>query len=419
MSGARDAYHHDVVVVGGGPAAATMVMRLVTGGFARSVVLLTEEDLPPYDRTVVSKGMLADPSATPPPLFADAVGPVTRTGTRVDRIDPDRHVVELANGSPVGFGTLVLATGAEPWVPPIEGAALPGVSVLRRAADAVALRRRFGEGSTDLAIVGGGVIGLEVAAVATERGCRVTVLEATPRPMARVLPPAVVAPLLEEHRAAGVDVRLAVQPKTIEAHHGRLRVTGRDHAGAETTLVACEHVLIATGARPRSALAEAAGLAVNDGVLVDDQLRTSHPDILAIGDVARVRAADGSSVRTESYTDAMAMGQHAAAALAGNASPYEQVPWSWSDQYDLTVQATGWPDHVDTWVDRGDPARLEDALVSIGLADGRIVAAAGISRGRAVGRIIKGAQAAIGARASLTAEQAADPTVDLRRLARS
>jgi 3-phenylpropionate/trans-cinnamate dioxygenase ferredoxin reductase subunit len=409
-----------VVVVGGGPAAAALVRELHRGELPGGVCLLTAEDRPPYDRTVVSKGLLTGDVEDAPALFpevldAETAGVEVRTGTDVVAVDRDTRTVTCADGTSIGYDHLVLATGAEPRRPPIAGLGTPGVGLLRSADDGHRLRQQLG---TDrrLVVIGGGVIGLEIAAAARTRGTAVTVLEAASQPMARVLPPAVVDPLVAIHREAGVDIRTEVLPQEITPTD-----TGLAVVCADGTSVVGDHVLVAIGIAPRTALAEAAGLAVDDGVVVDHLLATSDPHVLAIGDVARVvDSQSGTRTRTEAYTPAMSMGQHAARTLLGDPTPFRDVPWSWSDQYDCTVQATGWPDLATTWVTRGSEGDLEAGRYAFGIDDdGRVRAAAGISRGRAVGRVVRGAQKLVTAGAVVPPEQLADPSVDLRRLARA
>lgn len=403
----------DVVVVGGGPAAAALLQTLDAAAYTGSVMLITEEDRPPYDRTVVSKGMLDGSVTDPPVLFPDAViDRVTQLNTRVTAIDRASNSVELADGHTQRYRKLVLATGATPRVPAIDGLDRPGVSLLRTARDAETLRGTLGSGC-DLVLIGAGVIGLEVAAAARSRGTHVVVLEAATTPMARVLPPEMSAPLIQRHRDAGVVVHLGVRPESITETGTRVVVRC---AGGET--VDGDHVLLAVGVRPQTELAEAAGLAVDDGVLVNDLLTTADPDIMAIGDLARIRYADGRTDRTEAYTPAMAMGQHAARTLLGEPTPYRDVPWSWSDQYDWEVQAAGWPNCADRWVIRGTPQDLDTGMYVFGRDGSQVVAAAGISRGRAVGRIIRGAQALIAAKALVADAELTDPAADLRKMAR-
>lgn len=409
--------HAHVAVVGGGPAAAALVRELHRDG-AGGVHLLTSEDRRPYDRTTVSKGLLDGSVDDAPPLFPevfeDSDGPTLHLATTVAEVDRDARTLTCIDGTTLGWDHLVLATGAAPWLPPIDGLEQPGVSLLRSAADGHRLRAQLGA-DRRLLVVGGGVIGLEVAAAARAQGSEVVVLEAADRPMARVLPASIVDPLLAVHREAGVDVRTGVLPRAVEARRGGLAVACEDG-----TSVLGDHVLIATGIRPRTQLAEAAGLPVDDGVVVDALLRTADPAVMAVGDVARVVDAEtGTSTRTEAYTPAMAMGQHAARTLLGDPSPYRAVPWSWSDQHDCTVQATGWPELATSWVVRGSVADLETGLFAFGHDDdGRVRAAAGISRGRAVGRVVGGAQRLVAIAAVVAPGVLADLSTDLRRLAR-
>lgn len=405
-----------VVVVGGGPAAAALVHGLDRGGHEGEVVVLGAEPDGPYDRTAVSKSMLAGDGAAPPALFPDVVGPLRRHAV-VEAIDRPGHEVVLATGERVPYDTLVLATGAAPWVPPVPGLDGPGTSTLRDAGEAAALAGKLGTGAR-LLVVGAGLIGLEVAAAARARGTSVSVLEAADRPMARVLPSAIAQVLLDRHAEAGVEVRTGCPPVGVAGSDGRVEVTLADGA-----TLAADHVLVATGVRPRTALAEAAGLAVDDGVLVGELLLTDDPAVMAIGDCARVRCADGTSTRTEAYTPAMAMGQHAARTLLGDPAPYRDVPWAWTDQHDLTAQVAGWPGAAQRWVPRGSVADLEAGLFAFGVAEDRLVAVAGVSRGRQVGRVVRAAQALVGqpvgVEGGLTEAVLADPTTDLRAVGRA
>ncbi|WP_370324148.1 NAD(P)/FAD-dependent oxidoreductase [Euzebya sp.] len=403
----------DVVVIGGGPAAAALVHELDRGGHRGGVAVVAEEDRLPYDRTVVSKGLLLA-GDEPPTLFEEVWGDVeVHRGVAADGIDLGARRVALADGRALGYDRLVLATGAAPRVPPIDGLDLPGVSLLRGAGDGTALHGALVSGRR-LVVVGAGVIGLEVAAAARARGVDVVVLELAVTPMGRVLPPAVVAPLLDRHRAEGVDLRMGVRPTSVAAVDGALAVTC-----ADGTTATGDRVLVATGIAPRTALAEAAGLEVADGVVVDELLTTSDARVMAIGDVAALRTGDGRVSRTEAYTPAMSMGQHAARTILGQPAPFTEVPWSWSDQHDLSVQAAGWPDRAVRWVVRGTADDLEAGLHAFGVDDdGVVVAAAGVSRGRAVGRVVRGAQRLIAAGVAVADGQLADPDVDVRRLAR-
>lgn len=395
----------DVVVVGGGPAAAGLIQALSQGGHDGEVRVLEAEAEALYDRTVVSKALLTGAMNDPPQVLAE-VGARVETSTSVTAIDVDARTVVTADGGTIGWNRLVLATGAAPARPPVEGIEQAGVTVLRSADDGRSLRDHLAPGR-HLVIVGGGVIGLEVAGAARQRGATVTVLEVARRPMARILPPAVVAPLLDAHREAGATVRLGVGPTRI--------APGLLVACSDGSEVAADHVLVAVGVRPRTALAEAAGLEVDDGVLVDGDLRASDPDVMAVGDVARLRGRG----RTQAYTPALAMGRHAAETILGTASgPYDEVPTMWSDQLDLSVHAAGWPEDADTWVDRGTPDELAEGVISFGLADGRVVAVAAISRGRAASRAAGAGRRLIASGAVVAAAELADASVELRSLLR-
>lgn len=411
-------HHGPVVVVGGGGAAASLIRELYRNGVQRLHLVTAEERLP-YDRTTVSKGLLTGDLADAPPLFPELFdtdgGPVVHRGATVQEIDRRARTIRWGDGATLEWERLVLATGAAPKLPPVAGLDLPGVSVLRSAAHGHRLAAQLGPGRR-LVVVGGGVIGLEVAAAARARGTAVVVLEAAPRPMARVLPPAVVDPLLAVHRGAGVELRTEVLPEMVEGADGQLLVLC-----ADGTTALGDHVLVAVGVAPRTALAEAAGLTVDDGVVVGPLLTTDDPGILAIGDVARVVDPEaGTSTRTEAWTPALAMGQHAARTLLGDPTPYREVPWSWSDQYDLRVQAAGWPDLATSWVVRGRPGDLEAGVYAFGQdPDDRVRAVAGVSRGRAVGRVVRAGQQLVAKGVVVLAETLADPAVDLRRLGRA
>lgn len=403
-----------VVVVGGGPAAAALVHELSRGDHQGEVVVLGEEPVAPYDRTAVSKQALTDDAAPPPPLlFPEVLHPVTRSA-QVVSVRPDERTLHTADGQDVGWDRLVLATGAAPWVPPVPGLDGPRTSTLRTAEDAAGLRAHLGPGRR-LVVVGAGLIGLEVAAAARALGTEVVVLEAAAEALGRVLPPALSAVLVGAHREAGVDVRLGTPPTAVEYEEAEVRVVlarGEEITG--------DHVLVATGVRPRTALAESAGLEVDDGVLVDNLLTTSDPGISAIGDCVRVRRPDGATQRTEAYTPAMSMGQHLGRTLLGQPSPWQEVPWGWSDQLDLSLQVLGWPALAERWVLRGDAEDLGTGLYGFGVdAEGRLRAVAGVARGRAVGRVVRGARAAVDAALAVDERDLADPDVDLRRLAAS
>lgn len=405
-----------VVIVGGGGAAAAAVATLV-GAERTDVVVLTAEDIGPYDRTTLSKAVLAGERDGPPPLYDERLAAVDlRTRTTVTGLDLGQRAVTASGPDGVGevsYGSLLLTTGATPRHLPLDGAGLDGVLVLRSAADADALVAATTD-AREVVVVGGGLIGLEAAAALRARSVGVTVVEAADRLLGRVLPPVLADIVAQAHRDAGVRFEIGVRPTRFvgdEAVAGVELDDGR--------VLDADVVLVAIGVVPATALAEEAGLATDDGVLVDQQLRTSDAAVLAAGDVVRV--ADGTGGhrrRTEAWTPALAMGQHAARTILGTPSAYTDAPWMWSDQYDLQVQAVGASVEDLRQVHRGT-ADGDHGLVVVGLGpDGTVAGAAGVSLGSGVGRVVRGLQKLVERGVVVEPDQLADESVDLRRLAR-
>jgi 3-phenylpropionate/trans-cinnamate dioxygenase ferredoxin reductase component len=414
-----DAIEDDpVVILGGGAAGAAAARTLGKAEDARPIILLTDEPTGPYDRTQLSKAVLLGDQDAATPLFADdlaAAGVHVRTGTTVHRLDLTDRKLHLVDGTDLSYGTLVIATGAEARPLPVPGSRLNGVHDIRTAADAAPVRDALARGDR-LVIIGGGLIGLEVAAAARARGCEVTVIEATDQLMGRVVPPIIAATVTDEHREQGVDLQLGVSVEAL-LDDGDGRVCGARLLDGRQ--LPADSVVVAIGAQPRTTLAAEAGLAVEDGILVDEHLRTSDPHVLAAGDVVQVVGEDGSVARrTEAWTPAMAMGQHAARVILGEASaPYRDVPWMWSDQHTLKVQAAGTAHNELRQVVRGtvdEPA----GLVAFGLEGEVVRSVCGVSRGHGVGRTVRGAMALIQKGTPVTDDELTDPSVELRRLAR-
>lgn len=336
-----------IVIVGAGQGAAKAVETLRGAGYNGPLVVFGEEAHPPYQRPPLSKKYLAGE--------VDAAGLYLkgsdyyanhdvdlRLGTRVAAIDPAAHRVSLAGGSRLSYSKLLLATGARARVIAIPGAERDGVVTLRTIADVDAIRVRLAQ-SESLAVIGGGYIGLEVAAVARSRGHRVTVLEGQSRVMARVVSPAVSQHFEGMHRAHGVDLRTGVRIERIEG-----QAHPRGVALADGSVVSADLVLLAVGATPNVELAVAAGLAVDNGILVDAATRTSAPDIHACGDCTRFPSRRyGRTVRLESVQNAIDQGRAAALAMLGEAQVYDPVPWFWSDQYETKLQIAGLSDGHD------------------------------------------------------------------------
>jgi NADPH-dependent 2,4-dienoyl-CoA reductase/sulfur reductase-like enzyme len=374
------------------------------------VVLLTDEHDRPYDRTALSKRVLTEGSAPPILYDADLPEDMMLTDRAVTGLDLSARSVQTPDG-PVPFGTLVLATGAAPRRPPLPGIDAPDVLTLRSAADARDLHAVLTAGRR-LLVIGAGLIGLEVAAAASSLGVLTTVVETADRPMARLLPPDIADPVVTAHRAAGVTLELGIQPVEVA-----WRAEGPSLLLADGRRIDADVILVATGVSPRTDLAERAGIDVDDGILVDDLLTTSHPDVMAAGDAVRSRGADGDrGTRTEAWTPALAMGQHVARTLMGDPAPYTDAPWAWSDQHGLQIQVAGDPLEGHQTVTRGDLDGPE-GYVMVALRDGRAVGAAGISRGNGVGRAMRPITALIGSRTPVRAEDLADTAVDLRGLA--
>ena len=351
-------YEH-IVIVGAGQAAVQAVDTLRRRGFAGKLTLIGAEPLPPYQRPPLSKKYLAGALERerllirPAGFFADhAVA--THFGRRVTDIAPRERHVRLDDGVVVPFDALLLATGSHPRRLPVPGADLEGVHYLRSIADADRIRAGLRSGGR-LLIVGGGYIGLEVAATARELGVEVTVLEMAERVMNRVTCPEVSAFYEAEHARRGVRIRCN---EKLRALHGDAR-TGRvasvlTEEGGEYP---ADLVLIGVGVAPADELARAAGLECDNGVVTEAHCRTSHEAIYAAGDCAsHLHRQYGRHLRLESVDNAFEQGTTVALNLLGNETLHDKLPWFWSDQYDLKLVIVGVAQGYDTVVTRGAPA---------------------------------------------------------------
>ncbi|WP_408897376.1 NAD(P)/FAD-dependent oxidoreductase [Nocardioides sp. R1-1] len=345
--------HPDVVVVGAGLAAASAVAELRAQGHEGSIVVVGEEPHPPYERPPLSKGLLLG-SATPddalvhPREWYDEHDVDLRVGTAATALDLARRRVVLGGGE-LSYDRLLLATGAAPRHLGMADASGAPVLHLRTLDDAVVLRDRIAAGAR-VAVIGAGWIGLEVASAARQRGAEVTVLESAALPLQRVLGDELATVFADLHREHGVDLRLGVSVAGVEHDGGRavVRVEGSEPVVADL-------LLVAVGVTPNDALAAAAGLAVDDGVLVDARLRTSDPHVFAAGDVARHdHPALGSRIRVEHWDAALHQGRHAARAMLGTEEPYTRLPFFFTDQYDLGMEYVGHAAAYDEIVVRGD-----------------------------------------------------------------
>ena len=373
------------VIVGAGLAGAKAAETLRAEGFDGPVVLIGDEDELPYERPPLSKGYLLgkDPregSAVHPAEWYDEQGIELRRGTRVSAIHPAEHEVELAGGERIRYGKLLLATGSV-----VRPLTVPGgdrVSTLRKLPDADALKEALQRGGR-VVVVGGGWIGLEVAAAARQYGAEVTLIEALAQPLARVLGEELGAVFADLHRAHGVDVRL---------NSGVKEITADGVVLPDGDTLPADLVLAGVGIRPDTRLADEAGLAVDDGVLVDSALRTSDADVYAAGDVANVATPQFGRLRVEHWANALNGGPAAARSMLGQDVTYDRVPYFFSDQYDLGMEYSGWapPGSYDRVVIRGDLGGRE--FVAFWLSGGRVLAGMNVNNwddGKEIERLVR------------------------------
>ena len=369
------------VVVGASLAGAKAAEGMREAGFEGRVVLVGDEHDQPYERPELSKGVLAGKKELGElvvfePGWYDEHAVELRLGTAVTGLHRDEHEVELAGGERLAYDRLLLATGATPRRIEVGGADLEGVRYLRRAGDAASLRQAFGSMGR-LVVVGAGWIGLEVAAAARGHGVEVTVIEPQPTPLHAVLGREVGQVFADLHRGHGVDLRLGTGVAGFEGADGR--VTGVTTDKGET--LAADLVVVGVGIRPNVALAEAAGIAVDNGVLVDALLASSDPDVFAAGDVANAEhPLYGARVRVEHWANALNQGKAAGRSMAGAGEPYVRVPYFYTDQYGLSMEYhghTGREGH-DQVVFRGTPVG-EGEWLAFWLREGRVRAAMNVN----------------------------------------
>ena len=337
-----------IVVVGGGQAGAALVARLRALGHEGPLTLVCDEPVPPYQRPPLSKKYLLGEMSVErlylrPRSFYLEQGIELRTGAPATAIDRAARTVQVG-AEALAYDKLALTTGALPRrLPAVIGGDLTGVYLMRTLADADRMEPEFRPGRRVL-IVGGGYIGLEAAAVAASRGLRVTLVEAAPRILGRVAAPETADFFRELHRAHGVDIREGAGLLRLVERGGR--VAGAELAGGEET--AADFVVVGIGIAPDTRLAEAAGLALDNGIATDALCRTSDPAIWAAGDCAsfpwrpgRGETNAGMRVRLESVQNAIDAAEHAAATMLGASEPYMPSPWFWSDQFDCKLQIAG------------------------------------------------------------------------------
>jgi 3-phenylpropionate/trans-cinnamate dioxygenase ferredoxin reductase subunit len=364
----------DVVIVGAGHGGAQCAIALRQGGFTGSIVMIGREPEPPYERPPLSKEYFArektfDRLYIRPPAFWEEKGIELHLNTEVTAVDPAKKALSLSNGKSLTYGKLVWATGGDPRRLSCPGSDLAGLHPVRTRADCDQLMGEIDGGVKNIVVIGGGYIGLEAAAVLTKLGCKVTLLEALPRVLARVAGEQLSAFYEKEHRDHGVDLRTGV---AVEGLVGEGRVSGVKLA--DGTVIPADAVIVGIGIVPAVGALIAAGASGGNGVDIDEYCRTSLPDIYAIGDCAAFAAdyAGGTVMRVESVQNANDQATCVAKAILGDEHAYKAFPWFWSNQYDLRLQTAGLSVGYDQTVLRGNPDDRSFSVVY--LKGGKVIA---------------------------------------------
>jgi 3-phenylpropionate/trans-cinnamate dioxygenase ferredoxin reductase subunit len=403
-----------IVIVGAGQAGVMTAEALRSGGFEGPITMLGDEPHGPYHRPPLSKAWMAGEIEAAQlvmraPEMLARKNITLRTGVTVKAIDRSAQTVIQGDGSMLPYTGLVLATGSTPRALPLPGGDAPGVLALRTRDDASAIADRLAaciEQQRPVVVIGGGFIGLEVAATARKKGLAVTVLEAAPRLLGRVLAPVLSDWYAGLHRGHGVQLVLGAQVAAIEAD--AQGVTGVKLA--DGSVVPAGLVVVGIGVNANHQLAQAAGLECDRGIVVDACGRTSDPSIVAAGDCTARRLADGSLLRLESVQNATEQGKSAAAALLGQERPFTATPWFWSDQYDKKLQMAGLSMGADGWAVRGDMAA--GAFTVYHFKGEQLIAADSVNASKDHLQVRKLLDAGV----SPTREQAADVAFDLASL---
>jgi len=391
-----------IVIIGAGECGVRAAFAMREYGFAGTITLLGDDPSLPYERPPLSKGK--DGALKPirsEKAYAEAVIDLHR-GVRVAQIDPLAQSVLLHSGASLSFDRLLIATGSRARLFPT----MDGCLTLRTDADADAIFQSVKPGST-LGIIGGGFIGLELAAVVRSWGAEVTVFEAAERLLARAVPAEIAGMVTARHQAEGVTIRTGVNVAA---------ATGTTVSLSDGEILTFDQVVAGVGSVPNIELAEAAGLVVENGIRVDHSFKTSDPQIFAAGDCCNF-VWRGAQVRLESWKAAQDQGAFAAAAMLGNTGSYTNVPWFWSDQYDLTLQVSGLFDPGLAVMER--PAEDGQRIIFQCNATGQLLAAAGIGPGNSIAKDIRIFEKLIERGDSLDPGPLADPSQNIKRLLRA
>ncbi|OXI74415.1 pyridine nucleotide-disulfide oxidoreductase [Burkholderia sp. AU31280] len=403
-----------MAIVGAGHAGGRAAQVLRACGWRGRIVLIGAEPHPPYERPPLSKGVLTGERSAAQCRLREAqawaADRIERVVATVERIDPDAREVRVSGGHVFGYDALLLATGGRARRLAIPGAALDGVVALRTLDDAAALGARLVPDAR-IVLIGGGFIGLEVAASARRRGCRVTVLDAAPRLLGRAVPEAIATRVHALHDEQGVAIRLNRTPIAIERTAGGALAVVLDDGD---TLLA-DTVVAGIGIEPADELARDAGLAVERGIVVNARLETSGPGIYAAGDVAVFPSAlSGLPIRQETWHGADTQAHVAARNMLGANEPYRDIPWFWSDQYDAQLQVAGEPALGTQSVARvlGDDAEIHFHFD----AGARLVAASGFGRAAGFVKEMRVARMLVERGIDVTPAAVADVAVKLKSL---
>ena len=391
-----------IVIIGAGECGVRAAFALREQGFAGTITLLGDDPSLPYERPPLSKGK----DGALKPIRSEAsytgAGIELHRGARVAQIDPAEQSVFLQSGESLSYDALLIATGSRARLFPT----MDGCLTLRTDADADAIFQSVRRGST-LGIIGGGFIGLELAAVARGIGAKVTVFEAGGRLLARAVPAEIAGMVAARHQAEGVTIRMGVNVAA---------ATGTAVSLFDGETLTFDQVVAGVGSVPNTELAEAAGLEFENGIRVDDNFRTSDPQIFAAGDCCSF-VWRGARVRLESWKAAQDQGAFAASAMLGNTGSYTNVPWFWSDQYDLTMQVAGLFDSA--LAVTGRPTGEGQRIFFQCNAEGQLLAAAGIGPGNSIVKDIRIFEKLIERGAPLDPGLLADPSQNIKRLLRA
>jgi 3-phenylpropionate/trans-cinnamate dioxygenase ferredoxin reductase subunit len=398
-----------MVIVGGGKAGARAAVAFRENAWKGPVTLVSDEMLAPYDRPPLSKAAIME-DAEPQPTYLLDGGMMASLevnflrGSAATAIDRSAKTVVLANGKTISYDRLLIATGAEPRR--LSQAGAERALLLRDLADSIRIRSEF-IGGKSVAIIGGGFIGLELAASAVKRGCRVTVIEAQPRILMRGVPPEIAARISARHGEAGVAILTSARIAEIGPDRIHL-ADGRE--------IPADILIAGIGAAPRIKLAEQVGLALENGIACNTYLQTSDPHIFAVGDCCSFPhpVFGNERLRLEAWRNASDQAGVAVENMLGGQRPYEAVPWFWTDQYELNLQIAGLPQRGVSIVER---VPREGALILCHLdGDGRLVGASGIGPGNSIARDIRLLEMLIGKRAVPDPAALADPSFQLKSL---